>query len=129
MFSRPIAAATVSIWLISLAGCGTAHGLTEPEAARPERVAELAHRGSDEQAQPAADLVFVRTDDGLRAIKAGDGGVAGAIPEGLAAPHFTSIVSTEFDGSASTVTRTTPTGEALDKARLPGDLEARVVTE
>lgn len=97
---------------LSLAACGTAHGVAERDISGP-----------------VEDLVFVATSDALQAIRAGSGDVARTIPEGLAAPNLTSIVSTRFEGSATRVTRTTPEGTTVDRARVSGDVVTRVVTE
>ena len=96
---------------LSMGACGTAQGIAEPDD------------------RPSGDLVFVATKDGLRAIWSGSGLEARTIPEGRAEPHLGSIVSTSSDGAVTTVSRTGPTGIPLTKARIPGDVVARVVTD
>lgn len=103
---------------LAMAACGTGDG--------------LAQRAADDllSGDPSDDgLLFVASGDGLRAIRAGSGSVARTIPEGLAAPRLASLVSTTFEGSDTTVTRTTPAGATLAQASVPGDVVVRVVTD
>ena len=75
----------------------------------------------------ANDLVFLRTETGMQAVRPATGPVFD-VPGGVASFDFGVLASTASDGTSTVVRRFTPRGDVLSTGELDADLTARVVS-
>jgi hypothetical protein len=76
----------------------------------------------------AGDVLYISTETGLRLVSSDSGDGIVDVPGGIASPDNSVLVATERDGAETVVRRMDADGKELTRWKVPGEVEARVVS-